>query len=449
MLDVLNNLDINVACLGNHDFDFGTSTVEKLVKCSDFPWLLSNVYEKGTTKPLGGGIRKLSIHHQGHKIGLMGLVEAEWLDTLAFVDPATVHYIDFIEEGRKLADELRAEGCTLIIALTHMRNPNDRKLAEAMQDLDLILGGHDHDAGWEKIGNVPILKSGVDFRQLSHLTLTFDGTKLQNVELQTVFITDEIPQDKPMLELVQKLAAEVPTTDKIIGYLALDFEARFAKIRTEETNIGNAVADMLRTSLKPQAECAILNSGSLRADCVFPAGAFHLKDLTRLLPIAESTQIRSISGAGLLSLLENGVSKWPATEGRFPCVSNISFKFNGNAEPGQRVLEGSVTIQGAPLDLQRFYTVATTGYVASGKDGFDAMKESKEVVDHENCPIMPLLVRKRFMMLRAAHKLKIAIESQAMKAVHKWAATAVPDKATTHHEALNVAVEGRIVRIDA
>jgi 5''-nucleotidase/2'',3''-cyclic phosphodiesterase and related esterases len=31
-----------------------------------------------------------------------------------------------------------------VIALTHMRNPNDVKLAENVDEIDLILGGHDH-----------------------------------------------------------------------------------------------------------------------------------------------------------------------------------------------------------------------------------------------------------------------------------------------------------------
>ena len=36
------------------------------------------------------------------------------------------------------------QGCDLIVALTHMRVPNDVRLAEAVPDIHLILGGHDH-----------------------------------------------------------------------------------------------------------------------------------------------------------------------------------------------------------------------------------------------------------------------------------------------------------------
>jgi len=32
-----------------------------------------------------------------------------------------------------------------VIALTHMRWPNDVRLAENVPEIDLVLGGHDHD----------------------------------------------------------------------------------------------------------------------------------------------------------------------------------------------------------------------------------------------------------------------------------------------------------------
>ncbi len=36
------------------------------------------------------------------------------------------------------------QGCKIVIALTHMRTPNDIRLAKEVDEIDLILGGHDH-----------------------------------------------------------------------------------------------------------------------------------------------------------------------------------------------------------------------------------------------------------------------------------------------------------------
>ena len=43
--------------------------------------------------------------------------------------------------ARNLKD---VHGCRFVIALTHMRTPNDVRLAKEVEEIDLILGGHDH-----------------------------------------------------------------------------------------------------------------------------------------------------------------------------------------------------------------------------------------------------------------------------------------------------------------
>ena len=41
------------------------------------------------------------------QLGFVGLVEEDWLATLSTVDPDDVTFVDFIEEGRTLARQLR------------------------------------------------------------------------------------------------------------------------------------------------------------------------------------------------------------------------------------------------------------------------------------------------------------------------------------------------------
>ncbi len=74
----------------------------------------------------------------------IGLVEKEWLDTLSTIHPEEVTFTDYVEAGTMLARELKSKGCHCVIALTHMRTPNDVRLAENVAEIDLILGGHDH-----------------------------------------------------------------------------------------------------------------------------------------------------------------------------------------------------------------------------------------------------------------------------------------------------------------
>ena len=67
------------------------------------------------------------------------------MDTLSTINPEEVTYTDFVDAGTMLARELKeTKNCEIVIALTHMRTPNDIRLAENVSEIDLILGGHDH-----------------------------------------------------------------------------------------------------------------------------------------------------------------------------------------------------------------------------------------------------------------------------------------------------------------
>lgn len=61
-------------------------------------------------EPLGGVERCKLLSWQGVQVGVMGLVESEWIETLASVEPSSVDYIDFVELGRKMAEDLRVGG---------------------------------------------------------------------------------------------------------------------------------------------------------------------------------------------------------------------------------------------------------------------------------------------------------------------------------------------------
>ena len=66
------------------------------------------------------------IEHGGRKIGFIGLAELAWVETLGTIDMDEVVYEDFVECARKYVPILKSEhGCDLVIALTHMRVPND------------------------------------------------------------------------------------------------------------------------------------------------------------------------------------------------------------------------------------------------------------------------------------------------------------------------------------
>jgi 5'-nucleotidase len=135
---------LHYSVVGNHDLDFGVDRLVRLMAECKNKWLLSNLFDKSTGKPLAGAITHDLFEWNGIKVGVIGLVEEEWIQTLGKVDSNTLEYRDFVVEGKKLAAELKQQGAELVLALTHVRLDHDLKIANEANGIDAIIGGHDH-----------------------------------------------------------------------------------------------------------------------------------------------------------------------------------------------------------------------------------------------------------------------------------------------------------------
>lgn len=72
MVEVLNSVGVAAAGIGNHDFDYGLDNFLALSAQCSFPWIMSNVMEKDSGRPLGGAKQTLLLEWQGVKVGLLG-----------------------------------------------------------------------------------------------------------------------------------------------------------------------------------------------------------------------------------------------------------------------------------------------------------------------------------------------------------------------------------------
>ena len=241
-----------------------------------------------------------------------------------------MEYVDYVMEGRRLAQELRAEGVDYVIALTHMSWHNDIRLAENVEEIDLILGGHDHKVGLKEVNGRMIVKSGMEFRNYAVITLTFGSDRKVAVDVQELSVDSSIPEDEEVASIVEeytKLMGE--KMDKVLGNIEVDLDGRYSVIRTQESNLGNFITDIMLRSV--EADVAILNSGTMRSDRIHPRGEFKIRDVMTILPYASSLVVLAVTGKQLVAALENGVSEYPSSEGgRFPqVVFNVVYFLTG------------------------------------------------------------------------------------------------------------------------
>ena len=111
-----------------------------------------------------------------------------------------------------------------------------------------------------------------------------------------------------------------------VGSSAVSLDCRFSRVRTEETNLGNFIADLMWTEY--DADIAICMAGMLRANNAFPRGAFYLKNLYQILPYPDKVFLVELPGRILMAMLENGVHEYPRYDGRFAVVSGCQLSFD-------------------------------------------------------------------------------------------------------------------------
>jgi len=165
--------------------------------------------------------------------------------------------------------------------------------------------------------------------------------------------------------------------------VALD--SRNATVRGREAAIGNLIADAMRE--RTRADAAIMNGGGIRSGSVYEPGAsITRRDVLAELPFGNHLVTIEVKGSELRQAIENGLSRLPASAGRFPQVSGMRIEFDPRQPAGRRVQ--SVAVGGAPLDADKSYRIAVNDFMARGGDGYTAFAAASPLVPLEDTPLL-------------------------------------------------------------
>ncbi len=412
-MTVLNMLGLSADTLGNHNFDRGSVYLRtQLIPLAQFPYLSANtVFASGGGYPAEWKPSEV-FNFNGFKLGVVGFTLPE-LSTLIFpgnLDPFVV--TDPKTAINNEAVKLMSKGSlNAVVAVGHEGVDLDSAgnvvppselltLADGLQGVDVVLGGHTHT---EYIGTrsngVLVAESPNSGQKLTRIRLTLDtATKAVVYKTADWHKTWDIgiTPDPGIQALVDDLNAQLgPIYNTVIGTSTVKVPRTDSCGRSDgrlcESLVGDIVADALRTTYS--ADFAVTNSGGLRADltCPYPdiAGDFcpaftpppypiTKGSVLGVLPFGNLSFTVNIHGDTLKAMLENGVSQMPAPIGRFPQVSGLCFTYDISAPAFSRVLsavrqaaDGSCT--GAPIDLTAAsptYKLVENDFMATGGDGY-------------------------------------------------------------------------------
>jgi 5'-nucleotidase len=384
MIATLNAAGLDVATLGNHEFDFGIDVLLQRMAEAKFQWVVSNVLDIRTGKPIGGAAPYVVRTFGTLKVGIIGLcltseVPSERLSRVRLQDPA--------EAAAMYVPMLKAEQVDAIVALTHLTYEEDRRLAERFPDIDLIVGGHEHYPIAAVENRTLISKAGSDAKFVARIDVNRGDTGIIERFYELIPITSTLA-DEPrtagiVTDYMSRLGIEL---DAMIGRAGVPLDGVAQHLRSGETNLGNLVADAIRAEV--EADIAIVNAGGIRGDRIWPAGPLTRRNVIEIHPFSNSVCKVAVPGRVVLQALNTGLARLPAAAGAFPQVSGLTMRVDASAPAGDRVRD--VRVQGQPLDPDRRYTVALPDFVLLGGDGYDMFASQEVLVRPESGTRMAL-----------------------------------------------------------
>ena len=438
-IEFMNLMGFSADGLGNHNFDKGATFFRtEIVPLANFPYLSSNIVDAAGKTPPEWKPSQVFDAFDGAKLGLVGFSNEDIpeLTRPGALDP--FHVDPRIPRVQAEVNRLSANGIGPIVVMGHdgatagtLDNPTGPivDLADALAGVDVVIGDH---TNFQVVSTRPNgvlvvenLSKGVRFTRVRLIV----NTKTKEVVYKTADFHKPwnigVTPDPAIQARIDALNEELkPILGTVIGQSTVEVLRSDSCGRVDgrlcESKVGDVVTDAMRTGF--ETDFAITNSGGLRAQltcplagggdglCPIPSPPWQITrgQVLAVLPFGNTVVTLDVNGAELKTMLENGVSRMPAADGRFPQVSGLCFTYNISAPAGSRVT-GAVrqaadgTCTGAPVDLTAaaMYHIAENDFMVTGGDGypnFASRAHTREIMDQTtanyitaNTPISPAI----------------------------------------------------------
>ena len=381
MVDALNAAKLDYATFGNHEFDLELDTLEARIAASRFKWISSNC-TLANGSPLPKVLPWDTLHVSGHKVGLFAV-------TLPGNYPAVYRCSDPDSAAQRVVEALSSEGADLIVGLTHQPVEADRNLLAREPRIDLILGGHEHQALDSTVSGRHVAKADANARSAQFATL-WGGKGKWRQALGLVPIDAGLPPDSAVSQVVAAWEDSLEHRlgpERTVGRTAVPIDARDVAGRKEESMLGDLVTDAMRAGTG--ADVALLNAGTLRLDDFIRPGPITNYQLESIFLFADSTPVLAfpISGARLRTVLEHGVSDGSLGKGGFLQVSGVSFTYDPAAPSDHRITGEIRRTGGGAIGGNDTVRVAFPVYPACQRgDGYDVPEALAACAARQSAP---------------------------------------------------------------
>nr|XP_034834351.1 uncharacterized protein LOC117990957 [Maniola hyperantus] len=396
--------------LGNHEFDNGVSGLTPFIRNLSCPTLAANLIL--TSEPTLEAEKKIMksvvFNINGIKIGIIGYLTPE-TKTLAIRN--NVEYIEEIIAIREELNRLKNEGIQIFVALGHSGFDKDLEIAEKVDDIDLVIGGHTNTFLWngktidseipqgpyptlvkQKSGRqVPVVQAYAYTKYLGKLHLIFDFRgEIISFDGNPILLNNSVPQDPSVLSIVHRYRENIEQiSESVIGSSSVLLDG--LTCRLQECNLGNLIADAMVDKHASEytgegwtdAPIAVMQGGGIRASISHVDQLFNVTkgDLYTVMPFAGNLVKIAMNGSNILKMLEHSVANYNIIRapGQFLQVSGLKVEYDFIKPPGARVVKVLARCGKCKIPVYEIlnktaeYNILSNGFLANGGDGFQSL----------------------------------------------------------------------------
>ncbi|MEA3495727.1 MAG: bifunctional UDP-sugar hydrolase/5'-nucleotidase [Bacteroidota bacterium] len=352
-IEILNAVGPDFFTIGNHEFDYGWKQFSELIPKAKFDIYGANVLDEKTGKAL---LKRYKIYEfNGQKIAILGVTTDDLSGLTLSENLAGLKIASQIETTREIVEELKKKNIHLIIAVTHIGINKDKELAEAVPELDLIVGGHSHtylDEA-EIVGNTKIVQTASYGRYIGEFRFSCDEKDITEFHYKLIeVVSDKIKPSADVKKVVDKWENKVAEKmDIVIGKLQSDWVKGGV-----ESNIGNWLSDAMKN--KTNSDIAFTNNGGIRKN--LSAGDIKIRDIWEIAPFENTLVTFEITGKELLNLVNFIIEKNSSVQ-----QSGMKIIVDKKTD---KVIE--VSVNGAKIDANKKYEIVTNNYVFDHLDKY-------------------------------------------------------------------------------
>ncbi|WP_194287378.1 5'-nucleotidase C-terminal domain-containing protein [Gracilibacillus oryzae] len=366
-IDVMNEMGYDAMVLGNHDFDFPFSVMQRNEGLAQFSFLSANtLYEGEHPAFLQPYIMK---EINGTSIAIVGVTDDQ---SHHFTHPKNVEGISFDDHFTSAEETVQTvrDQADIVIGLSHLHTDNE-VLPTKVDGFDIIIGGGEDIVDFpQKIDQSWLIAPGKHSETLNQINIHMLGDEMLGFNFAHIFMTHNLANDPEVESIIRNYESQIDEEMKtVVGESSVALNGERETVRLQESNLANAIADSLRALTG--ADIALQNGGGVRAS--IPQGEIRLENIYESLPFDNTVVMVEASGQTVWEALEHGVAAYPSASGSFLQVSGLSYTFDASLDPGSRVVE--VLVNGEPIDVDKTYTVAANDFLTGGGDLFTMLKE--------------------------------------------------------------------------